>query len=150
MGDLFSNASVLLLIAALAFLIFTGFRLGARFLVQRLAGLVFVVLGVTFITFILGYLAPGNAVYTQLGQRYTKEAYDHLTHFYGLDLPWYQQYINFLGRLLHFDLGFSYINDADTVWAILRRYVPNSVQLGVAGVAVAILVGVPTGLVAAV
>jgi ABC-type dipeptide/oligopeptide/nickel transport system permease component len=151
MNNLFSNAvAAIIAVVVLAFLVFAGFRLGARFLLRRLVGLVFVVIGVTFITFILGYFAPGNAAYTQLGQHYTKQAYDHLTHFYGLDLPWYQQYANFLGRLLHLDLGFSYINQADTVWTILQRYVPASMQLGIAGVVLAVLVGVPTGLLAAV
>lgn len=151
MGELLSTAApAIIAIAVLALLIFAGFRLGMRFLIRRLVGLVFVVIGVTFITFIMGFFAPGNAVYTQLGQHYTREAYAQLTHFYGLDLPWYQQYGNFLGRLLHFDLGYSYINDADSVWTILQRYVPASAQLGVSGVLLALLVGVPTGVVAAV
>lgn len=151
MDTLLSNAAaILIILVVLAFLVFAGLRLGMRFLVRRLVGLLFVVIGVTFITFIMGYFAPGNAVYTQLGQHYTKEAYNQLTHFYGLDLPWYQQYANFLGRLLHFDLGYSYINDADTVWTILQRYVPASAQLGIAGVVLAVLVGVPTGVMAAV
>jgi ABC-type dipeptide/oligopeptide/nickel transport system permease component len=151
MGELLSTATpAIIAIVVLALLIFAGFRLGMRFLIRRLVGLVFVVIGVTFITFLMGFFAPGNAVYTQLGQHYTREAYAQLTHFYGLDLPWYQQYGNFLGRLLHFDLGYSYINDADSVWTILQRYVPASAQLGISGVLLALLVGVPTGVVAAV
>jgi ABC-type dipeptide/oligopeptide/nickel transport system permease component len=151
MNTLFSDlAGVIIILVVMISLGLAGLRLGLRFLVRRLVGLVFVVLGVTFITFIMGYFAPGNAAYTQLGQHYTKEAYAQLTRFYGLDLPWYQQYGNFLGRLLHFDLGYSYINDADTVWTILQRYVPASAQLGVGGVVLAVLVGVPTGVIAAV
>lgn len=151
MNTLFSDfAGVIIILVVVASLGLASQRLGLRFLVRRLVGLVFVVLGVTFITFIMGYFAPGNAAYTQLGQHYTKEAYAQLTRFYGLDLPWYQQYGNFLGRLLHFDLGYSYINDADTVWTILQRYVPASAQLGVGGVVLAVLVGVPTGVIAAV
>lgn len=151
MDTLLSDAAaILIVVAVLAVLVFSGLRLGIRFLLRRLVGLVFVVIGVTFITFIMGYFAPGNAVYTQLGQHYTKEAYDQLTRFYGLNLPWYQQYLNFLGRLLHLDLGYSYISDADTVWTILQRYVPASAQLGISGVLLAVLVGVPTGVVAAV
>jgi ABC-type dipeptide/oligopeptide/nickel transport system permease component len=151
MNTLFSDLTgVIIILVVVASLGLAGLRLGLRFLVRRLVGLVFVVLGVTFITFIMGYFAPGNAAYTQLGQHYTKEAYAQLTRFYGLDLPWYQQYGNFLGRLLHFDLGYSYINDADTVWTILQRYVPASAQLGVGGVVLAVLVGVPTGVIAAV
>ena len=120
MGNLLSAAAPLLLIVAvLAILVLAGLRLGIRFVLRRLVGLVFVIIGVTFITFIMGYFAPGNAVYTQLGQHYTKASYDQLTHFYGLDLPWYHQYANFLVRLLHLDLGYSYINNADSVWTIL-------------------------------
>ncbi len=151
MGNLLSAAAPLLLIVAvLAILVLAGLRLGIRFVLRRLIGLVFVIIGVTFITFIMGYFAPGNAVYTQLGQHYTKASYDQLTHFYGLDLPWYHQYANFLVRLLHLDLGYSYINNADSVWTILARYVPASAQLGIAGVVLAVAVGVPMGVVAAI
>ncbi|HEY1387697.1 MAG TPA: ABC transporter permease [Ktedonobacterales bacterium] len=141
---------ILIGLAVLALLVFAGLRLGIRFVIRRLVGLVFVIIGVTFITFIMGYFAPGNAVYSQLGQHYSKETYDQLTHFYGLDLPWYQQYLNFLGRLLHLDLGYSYINDADTVWSILARYVPASAVLGIGGVVLAVVIGVPLGVIAAV
>lgn len=151
MGDFISGAvPVILGLAVLALLVLATLRLGIRFVIRRLVGLVFVIIGVTFITFIMGYFAPGNAVYTQLGQHYTKEAYDHLTQFYGLNLPWYQQYLNFLARLLHFDLGYSFINEADSVWTILGRYVPASAVLGIGGVVIAVLVGVPLGVIAAV
>ncbi|HEX6542170.1 MAG TPA: ABC transporter permease [Ktedonobacterales bacterium] len=151
MSSVLSSAiAVIVGIVVLALLVLAGFRLGLRFLLRRLLGLIFVIIGVTFITFIMGYFAPGNAVYNQLGQHYTKEAYEQLTHFYGLDLPWYQQYGNFLWRLLHLDLGHSYINDADTVWTILQRYVPASLQLGIGGVVLAVLIGVPTGVIAAI
>jgi ABC-type dipeptide/oligopeptide/nickel transport system permease component len=151
MGALLSNAiGILVVLALIGFLVFTGFRLGPRFLVRRLAGLVFVLLGVTFITFIMGYFAPGNAVYQQLGQHYTKPQYDALIHAYGLDLPWYQQYANYVIRLLHFDLGRSFINDSQSVWDILRLYVPASIQLGFAGVITALILGIPTGILAAV
>jgi ABC-type dipeptide/oligopeptide/nickel transport system permease component len=134
----------------LAFLAFTGIRLGARFLVRRLAGAIFVILGVSFITFILSHLAPTNAIYSQLGQRYTKQEYDTLAHFYGLDLPWYQQYVSYLGRLLHFDLGYSFVDRSRSVWSILQVYVPVSVTLGVSGIALALVLGIPSGLLAAV
>ncbi len=151
MGALLSNAvGIIIVLALIGFLVFTGFRLGPRFLVRRLAGLVFVLIGVTFITFIMGYFAPGNAVFQQLGQHYTKQQYDALIHAYGLDLPWYQQYANFVIRLLHFDLGYSFINDSRSVWSILSLYVPASVQLGVAGVVTALILGIPTGILAAV
>jgi ABC-type dipeptide/oligopeptide/nickel transport system permease component len=145
-----SLPAILVVAVILAFLVFTAVRVGVRFLVRRLAGLIFILLGVTFITFLLGYFAPGDAVVGQLGVHYTPQAAAELRHFYGLDLPWYQQYGNFLGRLVHFDLGMSYINRDQTVWSILQRGVPVSMQLGLMAILVAVVIGVPLGLVAAV
>src|SRR5512146_360014 len=106
-----SLPAVIVVLAVIAFLIFTGMRGGVRFLIRRLAGLVFVLIGVTFITFIMGYFAPGDAVLTQLGQRYTPERAAALQHVLGLDLPWYQQYFHFVVQLLHLSLGNSYVDN---------------------------------------
>jgi ABC-type dipeptide/oligopeptide/nickel transport system permease component len=151
MGGLLSNLPTLLVVLALlAFLVYATVRVGPRFMVKRLAGLIFVLFGVTFITFIMGYFAPGSAIFTQLGQHYTPAAARTLTRFYGLDLPWYQQYANFVTRLLHFDLGTSYVQSSNTVWTILQRFVPTSVVLGVTGTVLAVVAGVPMGILAAV
>lgn len=141
---------IIALVALVGFLAYIAFRIGFRFLVRRLAGLVFILLGVTFITFILGYFAPGDAVVGQLGVHYTPQAAAQLRHYYGLDLPWYQQYGDFLVRLLHLNLGTSYINRDQSVWDILRRGVPISLQLGLLATVVSVLVGVPMGVMAAV
>ena len=145
-----SLPAIVAIVVLVAFLAYTAVRIGFRFLIRRLAGLVFILIGVTFITFILGYYAPGDAVVGQLGIHYTPQAAAQLRHFYGLDLPWYQQYGHFLGRLLHFDLGDSYINRGQSVWDILQRGVPVSIQLGVLAITLAVLVGVPLGILAAV
>ena len=105
-------------IVALALIVgvcaFAGIRVGPRFLIRRIAGIIFVLFGVTFITFILGYFAPGNAVLTQTGGHAPREVIEHLMHLYGLDLPWYEQYARFLNGLLHFNLGYSYIDVTQT------------------------------------
>jgi ABC-type dipeptide/oligopeptide/nickel transport system permease component len=142
--------AVLAVVVLLAFIAYATARIGPRFMVRRLAGLVFVLLGVSFIIFILGYFAPGDAIFAQLGQHYTPQAAAQLRHDYGLDLPWYTQYLNFLNRIVHLDLGISFTNDTLSVWTILQRYVPASVQLGIAGTVLALIVGVPLGILAAV
>ncbi|HST89040.1 MAG TPA: ABC transporter permease [Ktedonobacterales bacterium] len=142
--------AILAVVVLLAFIAYATARIGPRFMVRRLAGLVFVLLGVSFIIFILGFFAPGDAVFTQLGQHYTPQAAAALRHAYGLDLPWYTQYLNYLNRLIHFDLGTSFTNDTRTVWQILQLYVPASVQLGISGTVLALIVGVPLGILAAV
>jgi ABC-type dipeptide/oligopeptide/nickel transport system permease component len=149
--DLSNLPAIITAVIVLAFLVYTGIRLGAQFLVRRLAGLLFVILGVTFITFILGYFAPGDAVVAQLGLHYAdKSLRTALTNFYGLELPWYQQYGNYLWRLLHFDLGFSWADRTLTVWDILRLYVPTSAVLGLSSLALAVVIGIPLGMLAAV
>ncbi|HLY31461.1 MAG TPA: ABC transporter permease [Ktedonobacterales bacterium] len=141
------NAGALLvLVAVLAFFVFVTLRLGVRFLLRRLGGLVFVTLGVSFLTFILGYLAPGDVIYQQLGVHYRPDVAARLRHEYGLDLPWYEQYAHYLNNLLHFNLGISYLNQSSTVWDILQRYLPASLTLGFWGTVLTIVFGIPMGM----
>ena len=97
-----------------------------QFLIKRFIGLIFVVFGVTFITFIMGYIAPGDPITQLLGQHYTHDAYLSLKHAYGLDLPWYQQYFNFITGMLHLDFGRSFEYKDRAVWDILKEGVPAS------------------------
>lgn len=145
-----SLPAIIVLVVIVGFLVFTAFRVGFRFLVKRLAGLIFILFGVTFITFILGYLAPGDAVTSQLGVHLNATTAAALRHAYGLDLPWYEQYRNFIVNLLHFNLGDSYIDRTQSVASILGRFVPVSAQLGLISLFLAIIVGVPLGVIAAV
>src|SRR5205823_12558623 len=113
-----------------------------RFLLKRLLGLIFVVIGVTFITFILGYVAPDDPVTQLLGQHFTQQAYLEIRHAYGLDLPWYHQYYNFLVCLFYFNFGFSYQYKSRLVWIILKGAVPMSFELGLSALLLQLLIGV--------
>jgi ABC-type dipeptide/oligopeptide/nickel transport system permease component len=117
-----------------------------QFLVKRFIGLLFVVLGVTFITFILGYLAPGDPIKAMLGKHFNLHTWQILRHTYGLDLPWYEQYFQFLGHLVHFDLGISFYPQQRAVWDILKDGVPISVELAFWGMLVMLLLGIPGGI----
>ena len=151
MSTFLSNLpAFIVLLVFVGILVFIGFRLGVGFVIRRLAGLVFVLLGVTFITFILGYFAPGDIVTLQLGQHPNPVAAAHLRVFYGLNLPWWEQYLRYVGGLLHFNLGYSWQDYTKSVWDILSLYLPASVELGVGGSILSIVVGVPLGVWAAV
>lgn len=117
-----------------------------QFLVKRLIGLLFVVLGVTFITFILGLLAPGDPLTLLLGQHYTKAAHAALAHVYGLDLPWYEQYWNFLRHLFTFNFGLSYEYKNRAVWDIISSGLPKTMELGLWALFLTFLVGIPLGI----
>lgn len=120
-----------------------------QFLVKRFIGLIFVVIGVTFITFIMGYFAPGDPVRGMLGVHYTQTAYDQLKHAYGLDLPWYQQYLNYLKNLFTFNFGLSFEYKNRQVWDILKDGVPVSLELGLWALFLQVVVGVPLGILSA-
>jgi ABC-type dipeptide/oligopeptide/nickel transport system permease component len=120
-----------------------------QFLIKRFIGLLFVVLGVTLITFVLGLNAPGDPIRNLLGQHFDLRLYLQLKHAYGLDLPWYQQYYNYLIHLLHFDFGYSYKYPDQTVWSILSGGVPISTELGFWALIIEILLGVPLGILSA-
>lgn len=120
-----------------------------QFLVKRFIGLIFVVIGVTFITFILGIAAPGDPIRDLLGTHFNQQLYDTLRHSYGLDLPWYQQYWNFLSNLFRFNFGYSYHQQNYPVWFILRDGIPVSTELALWALLIQLVVGIPIGIISA-
>jgi ABC-type dipeptide/oligopeptide/nickel transport system permease component len=120
-----------------------------QFLAKRLIGFVFVLLGVTFMTFIMGYLAPGDPIRDLMGDKFNYDIWVRLRHDYGLDLPWYQQYFNYLGSILHFNLGTSFHFKNRMVWDILKDGVPISVELVFWGFLLQLGLGIPLGILSA-
>ncbi len=115
---------------------------------RRLLSLVFVIFSITFLTFIVGYLAPGDPILVMMGPRRDPTIYANLRHQYGLDLPWWQQYFNYVGGLLHGDLGLSYRYQGRSVNQILGSGIWVSISLGAMALALSLLIGIPTGILA--
>jgi len=120
-----------------------------QFLLKRVIGLLFVVLGVTFITFIMGYFAPGDPIRDLMGDKFNYDIWLRLRHEYGFDLPWYQQYFNYLANLLHFNLGTSFHFQNRAVWDILKEGVPISIELVFWGFLLQLVLGIPLGILSA-
>lgn len=120
-----------------------------RFLVKRFVGLIFILICVTFITFILGYFAPSDPIRDSLGQHFNQALYDRLRHQYGLDLPWYQQYINYVVQLVHLNLGTAFHPQQRPVWDILKDGVPITAELTLWGTLITLLAGIPIGIISA-
>ncbi len=121
-----------------------------QFLVKRFIGFLFVLLGVTFITFIMGYFAPGDPIRTLLGSHFSPVLYVQLKHEYGLDLPWYQQYWNYITHLVRFDFGLSFKEQDRPVSDILQDGVPTTLELGLWALFFQIVIGVPIGIFSAI
>lgn len=117
-----------------------------KVIAQRLLSLVFVIFSITFLTFIVGYLAPGDPILVLLGPRRDPQVYNNLRHLYGLDQPWYQQYFTYITNLLHGNLGLSYRYQNRTVNQILGNGVWVSIQLGGMALFLSLLIGIPAGI----
>jgi ABC-type dipeptide/oligopeptide/nickel transport system permease component len=149
MEILSSAPAIILVLVVMAFLAFTGFRLGLPFIVRRIAGLVFVLLSITIITFLLGKAAPTNGIDGQLAEKWTPARAAILYHYYGLDKSWPEQYLDFLTRLLHGNLGESWVIRGASVNDLIARQLPASLLLGGLALLLAVVVGVSLGLYAA-
>ncbi len=120
------------------------------FLVKRLVGAVIVVIGITILTFFLVHLAPGNPIRNALGQHATSESVNQLMAAYGLNKPVVQQYLDYMGGLLHGNLGPSFQYQNLTVNQILGQGLPITLWIGMWAIIIAVVVGVPLGILAAV
>ncbi len=118
-----------------------------RYLIRRLTALVPVALGVVTLTFALVHLVPGDPVVAMLGDYAAPADVQALRHELGLDRPLWRQYVAFLYGLAHGDLGES-ISQREPVSRLIRERYPATVELAVAGLAAAILIAFPLGLVA--
>jgi peptide/nickel transport system permease protein len=116
--------------------------------VRRILMVIPVLLGMSLVVFFMIRAIPGNPAQVILGQKATKEAVAALTHKLGLDQPWYVQYIKYLGRLLHGDLGESIRTGAaisDEIWP----YLAATLELSLAAMIIAVVIGVNAGIISA-
>lgn len=113
---------------------------------RRLVSLVFVVFSITFLTFIVGYLAPGDPIRVLMGTHNDPVTYANLQAQYGLDQPWYIQYGRYVSGMLHGDLGKSFRYQNRPVLDIIGNGIGVSIQLGAAALLLSLLVGIPAGI----
>ena len=104
---------------------------------------------ITTLIFLLMRSTPGDPIDVLLGPRAPESAKQSLRVTLGLDQPLWSQYLTYLGKLLHFDLGTSIATQGETVWQIIRAYFPATVELTVLSMIVSIVVGVGVGALAA-
>ena len=117
------------------------------FVLRRLAGAVPTLLVIITLSFFVMRLAPGGPFDTQ--RRLPPEIEHNIAAAYHLDLPLYQQYFLYLGRLVHFDLGPSYRIKDFSVSELIADGLPVSARLGFSAMALALIFGVGFGVLAA-
>ncbi|MCA9523292.1 MAG: ABC transporter permease [Myxococcales bacterium] len=117
-----------------------------QFLVKRLISSLVVLFCIMSISFFLMRFAPGGPF--DQDRRLPKEVEAKLRERYGFDKPLYQQYVSEMKKYLVGDFGFSYDRPNQTVRELILETFPNSVELGFYSMLLAILLGVPAGLIA--
>ena len=116
---------------------------------KRLAQTIFVLLGISLITFILLQVVPGDPVAMMLDKRADPETIAKVRHELGLDLPYHVQYLNFLKGAVRFDFGTSYFTK-EVVSDALFRCFKVTVKLACMSFAFAAVIGIPCGIFSAV
>jgi peptide/nickel transport system permease protein len=118
------------------------------YVLKRLVSLIPVLFGISFIVFFLIRLIPGDPAATLLGSHATPDSIRELRTQLGLTKPLFNQYVEFLGRLLHGNLGYSYVYDS-SVTGLIKTSLPVTIWLLVAGTVFTVLIAVPLAVLAA-
>ena len=120
----------------------------SQYIVGRLIQMVFVILGVTFITFALMYLSGDPAlVYAQ--ENWTAKEIEDFRQEMGFDKPWPVQYANYLIRAVQGDFGRS-LRHRQPVFLLIKERLPATLRLGLVALVISIVIPFPLGVISAV
>lgn len=121
-----------------------------RFLLTRLSLLVPTFIGMTLLAFFLIRLVPGDPIETLAGERgIDADRHAALLKAYGLDRPLMVQYGIYIGRVLQGDLGKSIITQTPVLEEFAALF-PATIELALSAILIALLIGIPAGILAAV
>lgn len=120
-----------------------------KYISKRIIYLIPILIGIVFLVFTIMYFSPGDPAKLILGDRAPEEQVAALRHELGLDLPYYQQLFNYIKNAIHGDFGNSY-QLRMPVWDIIKLRFPLTLQLTTFTMLIAVLIGVPVGILSAV
>ena len=123
-----------------------------RYIIQRILVSIPVFLGITLLVYGLYSLSPGDPVVNLVGidqySRMTPEQVQQIRVQFGFDKPWTVRYARWLGKLLQGDLGYP-LKGAKPVALQIRERIPSTLQLMMAALLLAMIVGIPVGIIMA-
>lgn len=119
-----------------------------RFIARRLAATAVALFGVSVVVFALIHLIPGDPVRVALGTKFNQKLYDTKRAEAGLDRPLPEQFVRWMSKAVRGDLGTSFRANRTVSSMVLER-LPATLGLAVAALAIAVVVAVPLGVLAA-
>jgi peptide/nickel transport system permease protein len=120
-----------------------------RFLIRRLLATLLVMLGVSFVVFMIIHLVPGDPVRVMLGLQADQAKVEEIRQLMGFDRPLLVQYADWLWSALHGDLGQSFITGQSVSEAVIQR-LPATLSLAMAALLIALAIALPAGIISAV
>jgi peptide/nickel transport system permease protein len=118
------------------------------YVLRRLGFCVLVLIGTSIITFVIAFVVPADPAVTIAGAKADPQTLAMIRRQLGLDQPIYTQYAHYLWRVLHGDLGRSYIMRESVTRLIAERF-PATAILAVCAMALSLIIGITMGMVAA-
>jgi ABC-type dipeptide/oligopeptide/nickel transport system permease component len=118
------------------------------YIVRRILGLIIVILLASLITFILMHAIPGGP-FDELKMPLPPEVKANILKKYGLDRPVWEQYIRYIWRALHGDLGVPFQSPTETVTSLIARVWPVTLQIGAITIALSFSIGILLGIISA-
>jgi len=113
------------------------------FIIRRLLQAVLVVWAMSFLVFV-GVNMVGDPVEMMVNDEADQAERERVIKAMGLDKPWYMQYVHFVGRAAHGDLGKSFVYGEESLGIIVQR-MPATFELALAALLMAIVIGIPLG-----
>jgi peptide/nickel transport system permease protein len=120
-----------------------------QYTIRRLLLAIPVIIGILVVTFILARMIPGDPCKAMLGERATAQVCERFNAANGLDKPVTTQFLIYMGNILKGDFGNS-IRFSRPVTTILVERLPLTIELGTTALIIAILIGIPAGILSAV
>ena len=123
-----------------------------RYIVRRLIAVPFMLLGISFVLFMLLYIRPGSAAFAAIGSVGDADprAFENFEKKFGLDRPWYVQYGDWLWGVLHGSLGDRLTPPHDDVAQDILEVLPNTLELGLITIILSAVIGISVGVLSAV
>lgn len=122
-----------------------------RYLSTRLLQMIPLLLGITFISFMVIQLSPGEPVVLggELNPNVDAASQERLREMYGLDKPLHVQYLDWLNRLITLDFGTSFSPDSRPVLDKVLEYLPVTLWMNIISLIVVLLIAIPVGVASA-
>jgi len=123
-----------------------------QYALKRLAGMLPLLLGITIISFGMMHLAPGepSVVGNEFNPKVSADDIERLRAYYGLDKPLYEQYWNWLKRLVVLDFGNSFSSDGRAVLDKVMERLPVTLWINILAMLLILVVAIPIGVASAV